>query len=234
MFTLNYKVTTSCCDENGKLKLYSALQMMQDCSEMWINTEAGVKKYFEENGMAQLLVFRQVEVNRVPAYGEDLSVTTSVYGMKPMFGFRNTVIRDADGNPCYTTWSMGAFVDMSTGKLSRIPAEVLATMNLDPQVEMEYKDRRVFMPKENVVSREPYKVMRNDIDYNKHVNNANYVRIAQEFLPDGWDVKSMRVEFRIPAKMGDTLAIDTAEENGKFYVDIKVDGNSSTLVEFEK
>ena len=44
----------------------------------------------------------------------------------------------------------------------------------------------------------------------------------------------MRVEFRIPAKMGDTLAIDTAEENGKFYVDIKVDGNSSTLVEFEK
>ena len=76
MFTLNYKVTTSCCDENGKLKLYSALQMMQDCSEMWINTEAGVKKYFEENGMAQLLVFRQVEVNRVPAYGEDLTVTT--------------------------------------------------------------------------------------------------------------------------------------------------------------
>ncbi|MBR6804634.1 MAG: hypothetical protein IKM57_06995, partial [Paludibacteraceae bacterium] len=160
--------------------------------------------------------------------------TTSVYGMKPMFGFRNTVIRDADGNPCYTTWSMGAFVDMSTGKLSRIPAEVLATMNLDPQVEMEYKDRRVFMPKEGVVACEPYKVMKNDIDYNKHVNNANYVRIAQEFLPDGWDVKSMRVEFRIPAKMGDTLAIDTAEENGKFYVDIKVDGNSSTLVEFEK
>jgi acyl-ACP thioesterase len=151
-----------------------------------------------------------------------------------MFGFRNTVIRDAEGKACYTTWSMGAFVDMSTGKLSRISAEVLATMNLDKQVEMEYKDRRVFMPKEGVVAREPYKVMRNDIDYNKHVNNANYVRIAQEFLPDGWDVKSMRVEFRIPAKMGDTLAIDTAEENGKFYVDIKVDGNSSTLVEFEK
>jgi len=34
MYTLNYKVTTSCCDSEGKLKLYSALQMMQDCSEM--------------------------------------------------------------------------------------------------------------------------------------------------------------------------------------------------------
>lgn len=39
MYTLNYKVTTSTCDNNGKLKLYSALQMMQDCSEMWIDSE---------------------------------------------------------------------------------------------------------------------------------------------------------------------------------------------------
>ncbi|MBP5136423.1 MAG: hypothetical protein ILP23_03730 [Paludibacteraceae bacterium] len=60
------------------------------------------------------------------------------------------------------------------------------------------------------------------------------MRIAQELLPDGWDVKSMRVEFRVPAKMGDTLAIFTAEEGAKFYVDIQVDGKSSTLVEFEK
>ena len=234
MYTLNYKVTTSCCDERGRLKLYSALQMMQDCSEMWLGSEPGVEKFFKENGMAQLLVFRQVEVNRVPVYGEDLSVTTSVYGMKPMFGFRNTVIKDAAGNPCYTTWSMGAFVDMSTGKLSRIPAEVLATMNLDEQVEMEYKDRRIFMPSEGVVEREPYRVARNDIDYNAHVNNANYVRIAMELLPEDWEVKSMRVEFRVPAKMGDTLAIFTAEEGAKFYVDIQVDGKSSTLVEFEK
>ena len=37
--------------------------------------------------------------------------------MKPMFGFRNTFIYDAEGNPCYKTWSMGAFVDRVAGKL---------------------------------------------------------------------------------------------------------------------
>jgi len=30
MFSLKYKVTTSACDDEGRLKLYSALQMMQD------------------------------------------------------------------------------------------------------------------------------------------------------------------------------------------------------------
>ena len=48
MYSLKYKVTTSTCDSEGKLKLYSALQMMQDCSEMWIDSEPGVKQYFEE------------------------------------------------------------------------------------------------------------------------------------------------------------------------------------------
>ena len=46
MYSLKYKVTTSTCDSEGKLKLYSALQMMQDCSEMWIDSEPEVKDYF--------------------------------------------------------------------------------------------------------------------------------------------------------------------------------------------
>ena len=55
MYSLNYKVTTSTCDSEGRLKLYSALQMMQDCSEMWIDSEPDVKQYFKEQNMAQLL-----------------------------------------------------------------------------------------------------------------------------------------------------------------------------------
>ena len=86
MYSLNYKVTTSTCDSEGRLKLYSALQMMQDCSEMWIDSEPGVKQYFAEQNMAQLLASRQVEVIRMPEYKEELTVTSTVYGMKPMFG----------------------------------------------------------------------------------------------------------------------------------------------------
>ena len=54
MYSLNYKVTTSTCDSQGRLKLYSALQMMQDCSEMWIDCEPVVKDYFEQHNMTQL------------------------------------------------------------------------------------------------------------------------------------------------------------------------------------
>ena len=232
MYSLKYKVTTSTCDSEGRLKLYSALQMMQDCSEMWIDSEPGVKKYFTEQDMAQLLATRQVEIIRVPEYKEELTVTSTVYDVKPMFGFRNTFIYDAEGKPCYKTWSMGAFVDKSTGKLKRIDDNTIASMALEPQLEMNYKDRRIKLPKEGGETREPIKVLRADIDYNKHVNNANYVRMAMELLPKDIEVRGLRVEYRVAAKLGDTLVPTIYQAEGTFTVSLSVGNEVSAIIEF--
>lgn len=232
MYSLKYKVTTSTCDSEGRLKLYSALQMMQDCSEMWIDSEPGVKEYFASQNMAQLLASRQVEIIRVPEYKEELTVTTSVYGMKPMFGFRNTFIYDAEGKPCYKTWSMGAFVDKANGKLKRVDDATIKSMNLEPQLEMNYGDRRIILPREGGEVQEPYKVLRADIDYNKHMNNANYVRLAIELLPDCLEVKGLRVEYRVAAKYGDVLSPVVYHAEGKFIVALTVEDEVSAIIEF--
>ena len=232
MYSLNYKVTTSTCDSEGKLKLYSALQMMQDCSEMWIDSEQGVKDYFEKENMAQLLASRQVEVIRRPSFKEELTVTTSVYGMKSMFGFRNTFIYDAEGLPCYRTWSMGAFVDKSTGKLKKVDDQTISTMLLEPKLDMNYKDRRIILPKEGGTVLAPVAVQRADIDYNKHVNNANYIRMAMELLPEGFEVKGLRVEYRVPAKLNDQLVPTVYQQDELFIVALNIGNDVSTIIEF--
>ena len=232
MYSLNYKVTTSTCDSEGRLKLYSALQMMQDCSEMWIDSEPVVKQYFAEQNMAQLLAFRQVEIIRVPVYKEELTVTTSVYGMKPMFGFRNTFICDAQGKPCYKTWSMGAFVDLANGKLKRVDDATIASMTLEPELEMNYRDRRIILPKQGGETLEPIKVLRADIDYNKHMNNANYVRMAMELLPDDFEVKGLRVEYRVAAKLGDSLIPTIYRTDGAIVVALTVGSEVAAIIKF--
>ena len=234
MYSLKYKVTTSTCDSEGRLKLYSALQMMQDCSEMWIDSEPGVKQYFAEQNMAQLLATRQVEIIRVPEYKEELTVTSTVYDMKPMFGFRNTFIYDAQGNPCYKTWSMGAFVDKVAGKLKRVDQATIDSMNLEPQKEMNYRDRRIILPKQGGDMLEPVKVLRADIDYNKHMNNANYVRMAMELLPESMAVRGMRVEYRVAAKLGDILTPTMYQIDDGFIVSLSVNGEVSAIVEFTR
>ena len=256
MYSLTYKVTTSTCDSEGKLKLYSALQMMQDCSEMWIDSEPGVKQYFTEQNMAQLLATRQVEIVRVPEYKEELTVTTSVYGMKPMFGFRNTFIYDAQGKPCYKTWSMGAFVDKTAGKLKRVDDATIQSMTLEPQLEMNYKDRRIILPKGRSSEShpslledgrvateldkvkdggevlEPIKVLRADIDYNKHLNNANYVRMAMELLPEDFVVSGLRVEYRVAAKLGDCLTPTIYKIADGIIISLSIGSEVSAIIEF--
>ena len=232
MYSLNYKVTTSSCDCNGKLKIFSALQMMQDCSEMWIESEPTVKKFFNDQNMAQLLATRQVDIVRLPLFKEDLTVTTSVYEVKPMFGFRNTFIRDAKGEPCLKTWSMGAFVDLSTGRLKRIDEATIASIAIDDKQEMSYRDRRIILPHEGGVTLDPVRVMRADIDYNRHMNNAHYVRIAMELLPEDFEVKGMRMEYRAPAKLGDMLTPTIFNQGDTITVSLDIDSETSAIIEF--
>ena len=234
MYSLKYRVTTSACDADGRLKLYSALQMMQDCSEMWIDSEPVVKRYFEERNMTQLLATRQAEIVRVPEYKEELTVTTSVYDVKPMFGFRNTFVYDARGAACYKTWSMGIFVDKAAGKLKRVDDATIASVNIEPKLEMNYGDRRVKIPKEGGETLEPIKALRADVDYNKHVNNANYVRMAMEYLPENFKVGSLRVEYRSATRLGETLTPTIYKTDVGFVVALFNAGEPSAIMEFGK
>ncbi len=232
MYSLDFKVTTSSCDSEGRLKLYSALQMMQDCSEMWIDTEPTVQQFFARENMTQLLVARQVEVMRVPRFKEQLTVTTTVYEVKPMFGFRNTFIYDAQHRPCYRTWSMGAFVDKANGHLRRIDDEVVQSLNIEPKLDMTYCDRRIILPKQGGEQGQPIAVMRADIDYNRHVNNANYVRMAMELLPTEFVVRDLRVEYRVPARLGDVLTPTVYHGDQAVCVALAMGNEVCAIIEF--
>jgi len=234
MYRIESKVTTSTCDRAGKLKLFSAFQMMQDCSELWVLSEPRLSSYFLDANNTQLLAFRQVEVIRVPDFSEDLHTETSVYEVKPMFGFRNTYIYDSANNPCYRTWSMGAFVDRSTGALIRMPQDVMDSINLEEKKPMNYLPRRIIVPKVELTKCAPFFVEKNDIDYNGHMNNANYIRMAEELRPDDFEVETVRIEFRIPAKLYDEIIPLVLHDGPKFYVQLMLGDSVSTLIEYTR
>ena len=152
-----------------------------------------------------------------------------------MFGFRNTFIYDAEGNVCYKTWSMGAFVDRTTGRLQRIPQNVLSSVSIEPKKDMTYGERRIIVPKDAEFNvHELVAVTRNDIDYNGHMNNGNYIRIANEYLPEGYNYNNVRVEFKIPARFGQSLVPQTLlTADGTFFVELSLNDKTSTLIEFK-
>ncbi len=105
-------------------------------------------------------------------------------------------------------------------------------MALESRLEMNYKDRRIILPKEGGEVLEPVRVLRADIDYNRHMNNANYVRVAMELLPEGFEVRGLRVEYRVAAKLGDVLVPTLYHIDGGLIVALSVGNETSTIIEF--
>jgi acyl-CoA thioesterase FadM len=97
---------------------------------------------------------------------------------------------------------------------------------------MNYKDRRIILPKEGGEVLEPVRVLRADIDYNRHMNNANYVRVAMELLPEGFVVRGLRVEYRVAAKLGDVLVPTLYHIDGGLIVALSVGSETSAIIEF--
>ena len=129
---------------------------------------------------------------------------------------------------------MGAFVDKVAGKLKRVDDATIQSMKLEPQLEMNYKDRRIILPKIEGEVMEPIKVLRADIDYNKHLNNANYVRMAMELLPEDFVVSGLRVEYRVAAKLGDCLTPTIYKTTDGIIVSLSIGSEVSAIIEFYK
>ncbi|QQO10133.1 acyl-[acyl-carrier-protein] thioesterase [Breznakiella homolactica] len=205
MYTLDNRVCTSHTDAEGRLKLVSAIDMMQDCSQMWMESEPVLELYFRDNRISQMLVSRQIDVIRLPLYGEKLRVSTSVYECRDFYGYRNTVIYDENGEPCVVSWSTGVFVSLEQEKIVRIPGTVFDQVVMDEKVEMEYLGKKISLPDVPAENHPPVHVRRHDIDFNRHMNNAKYVQIAWEYLPRDFTVSRMRIEYKTAAKYGDVL-----------------------------
>lgn len=221
-------------DRYGRLKLFSAIQLMQDCSEYWKTSEPEFRNCLVENAAAQLLVYRQLDILRVPALYEELTCSTWVFDCKGANGFRNTIISDAAGNPCYVSWSQGAFVNMDSGRLFRIPQEVMEHLHFEPRYEMQYLPRKIVLPPAPEIAMPEICVQRNDIDYNQHVNNAQYIRMALEFLPAGFEIGGMRVEYRRAARYGSRLQAAIMEGENKLWVLLREAGEICCIIEFSR
>lgn len=205
MYTYNTRVAASATGADGRQTAVSVVTMMQDCSILWMESEPDLVRYLHENNTAMMVASRQVDFLRWPAYGEKLQVRTSIYKLHGRMGYRNTVIVDESGAYTAVCWAIGVFVTYDTGEMIPIPAEIEHTLTFDPKLDMEYLKRKIAMPKVEPETFPPIVAQRSDLDLNHHVNNAQYVRMAYDLLPGGYDIHRLRIMHEGQAREGDVI-----------------------------
>ena len=97
---------------------------------------------------------------------------------------------------------------------------------------MDYAPRKIKLPSE-FKKEEPFAVQKHHLDTNHHVNNCQYIRMAEDYLPEGFGVRQMRAEYKKQARLGDVMYPEICTENGKVTVLLNTDsGETYAVVEF--
>lgn len=233
MFAIESMVGASQTGPDKRMTPLAIITAMQDCSTLWLDSEPTFTGYFRENDVLVMIVSRQVEIRRLPEFYENIRVETLVYDSKPLMGHRNTTIYGEDGEIAATSWSVGVWVSAAEGKAARIPKEIAESVIIDDKIDMEYGKRKIKLPDVEPVIAESVTAQRSDIDMNKHVNNAQYVRMAYNLLPLDFQVSGMRLEYLGQARLGDVIVPTVYEDQDRFVV-VLSSGTGSTyaIVEF--
>ncbi len=232
MYEYHIQVGIAQVGPDNRLKPGSAVDLLQNGSFFEMNTNPWLMDYFAEKRLGCFIVSRQLDVRRMPSYGEHLTVRVWVYSVEKFWGHRNTMLYDERGEVCIASSTMGSFVSLETGRPARLSQEVLDRYPTEPPYPMEVLPRRIKLPDAAPEPLEPVHVANSHIDCYGHMNNARYVDLAANCLPPAPDIRRLRVEYKRAAKLGERITPVLYRAGDISTVSLEVDGAPAAVVEF--
>ncbi len=217
MYTFNSRIRYSEIDHHGTITLPGIINYFQDCSTFQSEDIGLGAEVLKERKRAWVLAYWHVIVERYPKLGEKITVGTFATGFKGLFGDRNFVMKDENGQQIACANSLWVFMDAEKGRPTRPGAEDIKPYGMEEPLDMPYEGRKIVVP-ERLEDRESFPVRKYHIDTNEHVNNCQYVQMAVEMLPKGKRVRQLRVDYKKSAVWGDIIYPKVAEEPGRTVV----------------
>lgn len=234
IYQFDSRIRYSEVDEKRNLTLNGIINYFQDCSTFQ-SEEIGLGiQYLAERHRAWILSSWQIVIDRLPKFGEKITVQTWAYGFKAFYGDRNFALLDERGTKIVRANSLWVFMDTETGRPKKLEEDQLEGYGREEPLDMDYAPRKILLP-ENMAQKEAFCVLRHQLDTNHHVNNGQYIQMAREFLPEGFQVYQMRAEYKKAAVLHDTVIPAVHMADGCCTVALcGRDGQTYAVVEFQE
>lgn len=215
MYTFDSRVRYSEVGENGLLSLQSLLDYFQDCSTFQSEDIGLGLDYMDKIGQVWLLSAWQICIGRYPKYGERITVGTAPYEFRSFMGFRNFLMQTKEGEALAWANSIWTLMDREKMRPVKPNEDMLAGYVLEDKYPMDYAPRKIVVPADGQEMK-PFAVKPHHLDTNHHVNNGQYVRMAMDCIPGGFQISQLRVEYKSQALLGEEIhPVTAAGESGK-------------------
>ena len=217
VFTESVKIRYSEMDFDLVLKPSVLLHFLQDMASDNAEQLGFGYSFIVKKNLAWFLLKYRIEFEDYPCGLYDLRLTTEPRGYNKLFAFRDFGIYDGEKllGRAASTWSLA---DLDTKSL--VP--VASALENNPYMQSFEKRENDLIyekvrPLEHVDVEKIFEIRFDDIDVNKHVNNANYIIWAFESLDFDFrgrkKLKSLDIVFKKEIKFGNKI-LSQAEISG--------------------
>lgn len=199
-YVQEYGLNTYDFDKNGKVRLTSLVNFLQDISTR--HFESAVRDRFEGSLGLWVIVEWKVNIVKMPETVMNIKVTTEPTYFRKFIAYRGYKIEDENGECIGTGVSKWAYLDVSSRRQANIPSAFNEIFKVE---EGAYKPERMVISTPHSEKFHTSKIMSydSDLDVNQHVNNVVYIRWALDALQmspfafDGqWNPMTLKVNFK--------------------------------------
>lgn len=185
MYSYNDIVKYSDVDKNGNLPLYGVLEYFQNCINLHSHDIGKGYEEMMEQGHAWVLISWKIKLTKkVKAY-DKVTVSTWSRGFDRMFGFRNYILSDEQGNRIAYADTRWVLIDINNRMPQRVTEKDIEGYEMGEAIDMPECSRKLTLSKERE-QKESLKVLKTYIDTNGHMNNTVYFRLAEEYIPESF------------------------------------------------
>lgn len=222
MYEFKERVRYSETDENEQATILSLVNALQDCSTFH-STEVGLTvEHLREMKRAWLLSYWDIYIDRMPRLCERITIGTCPHAFRGVLAHRNFWIKDEEGRYLLRADSLWFCFDTERMRPAKITEDMLTPFGeMQDVLRLPASDRKITEPKE-LREAPAILVQPHHIDSNHHVNNAQYIALADEVLTQQrgdaqhFSAGRIRAEYRKSAVLGDTMIpkFGASEEGG--------------------
>jgi len=218
VFSRDYLVHYYEADAMRYLTLPSLVQYFEDIAILHSGDRGMDLEFFKVNHCGWMLLKWDIQVERLPLFGEMVGVSTEVHAMKSFLADRVFRMTAGDGSLLATARSNWLLVDTDRRRPMRIPANQYGQFGLAPGAEAEFVAIDEVPPlgpegealpddagsaralQSGELLRSTVRTYNSDIDTNGHVNNVRYIDWALDALPEDFLPRhvptGIRVQYR--------------------------------------
>lgn len=214
-YAKNYEIKSFECDQTGFLRLRTLFNLFQDLADDHANKMGLGYHFCKEHGIGWIGGAYHIRIHQMPKWEDKVRLLTWPSASTAVTGIREFQMRSLSEDILIDASSQWVLIDTQKFR----PVSVLKCVGqyeLLPErcVETQFEK----LPLLERIDYETDEIVRyDDIDINKHVNNAVYPTWALDALPVEFlkehSLKELQIQFKKPALLSDSVHVQTQMED---------------------